>query len=70
MSTMRDVEGIIILGLALVAVTLFSALRGLYSRSQVQLLAKKSALDPADRAVRVPFAQRAHQPAPAARRAA
>ena len=51
MSTMHDVDGIIILGLALMAVTIGSALRGLYSRSQVPFLAKKSGLEPADRAV-------------------
>jgi hypothetical protein len=55
MSTMQDVDGIIILGLALMAVTVASALRGLYSRSQIPFFAKKAGHEPADRATVLPL---------------
>ncbi|HWB00778.1 MAG TPA: hypothetical protein VG713_19935 [Pirellulales bacterium] len=41
MNSMEHVEGVIILGLALVAVAVASALRGLYIRSNIPFLARK-----------------------------
>ncbi|HEX4131525.1 MAG TPA: hypothetical protein VHZ24_15915 [Pirellulales bacterium] len=45
MSSMQHVEGVIILGLALMGVAVASALRGLYLRSNIPFLVRKPADD-------------------------
>jgi len=45
MTTLQDVNGIIILGLVLIGVALGSALRGLYARSAIPFLARRKEAD-------------------------